>query len=39
MGERKVLYRVLVEKPLRKSPLGIPGSKWEEFSFISSLVF
>jgi len=26
-------------KNLRKSPLGIPRNKWEEFSFISSLLF
>ena len=28
MGERKDVYRVLVEKPERKRPLGIPRQRW-----------
>jgi hypothetical protein len=30
MGERRVLYRVLVEKPEGKRPLGRPRSRWED---------
>jgi len=30
MGERRGLYRVLVEKPEGKSPLGIPRRRWED---------
>jgi hypothetical protein len=29
MGERRGLYRVLVEKPKGKRPLGRPGRRWE----------
>jgi len=29
MGERKGVYRVLVEKPEGKRPLGRPGHRWE----------
>jgi len=30
MGERRVLYRVLVGKPEGKRPLGRPRHKWED---------
>jgi len=30
MGERKGLYRVLVEKPEGKKPLGRPRCRWED---------
>jgi hypothetical protein len=30
LGERRVVYRVLVEKPGRKSPLGRPNHRWED---------
>ena len=30
MGEGRGVYRVLVEKPERKGPLGRPRSRWEE---------
>jgi len=30
MGEKKVVYRVLVGKPEGKRPLGIPRSRWED---------
>jgi hypothetical protein len=30
MGERRGVYRVLVGKPMRKSPLGRPGRRWED---------
>ena len=30
MGERRVVYRVLVGKPERKSPLGRPRSRRED---------
>ena len=30
MGERRVLYRVLVEKPEGKRPLGRPRRRWED---------
>jgi hypothetical protein len=29
MGERKVVYRVLVGKPEGKGPLGRPRHRWE----------
>ena len=30
MGEGRVVYRVLVEKPEGKKPLGRPKHRWEE---------
>ena len=30
MGERRGVYRGLVEKPDRKSPLGRPRRRWED---------
>jgi hypothetical protein len=30
MGERRVVYRVLVGKPEGKRPLGIPRRRWED---------
>jgi hypothetical protein len=30
MGERRGVYRVLVGKPERKRPLGIPRRRWED---------
>jgi len=30
MGEKRVIYRVLVEKPEGKRPLGIPRHRWED---------
>jgi len=30
MGERRVVYRVLVGKPERKRPLGRPRHRWED---------
>jgi hypothetical protein len=30
MEERKVTYRVLVDKPEGKSPIGRPRSRWED---------
>jgi len=30
MGERRVVYRVLVGKPGRKRPLGRPKRRWED---------
>jgi hypothetical protein len=30
MGERRVVYRVLVGKPEGKRPLGRPRSRWED---------
>ena len=30
MGERKIVYRVLVGKPEGKRPLGRPRSRWED---------
>jgi hypothetical protein len=30
MGEKKGVYRVLVEKPEGKRPLGRPRSRWED---------
>jgi len=30
MGERRVVYRVLVGKPERKRPLGRPRRRWED---------
>jgi hypothetical protein len=30
MGESRSIYRVLVGKPERKSPLGRPRSRWED---------
>jgi hypothetical protein len=30
VGKRRVVYRVLVEKPEGKGPLGRPRHKWEE---------
>jgi hypothetical protein len=30
MGERRGVYRVLVEKPDGKRPLGIPRFRWED---------
>ena len=30
MGEGRGVYRVLVEKPERKRPLGRPRRRWEE---------
>ena len=30
MGERRGVFRVLVEKPEGKRPLGIPGHRWED---------
>ena len=32
MGGRRGLYRVLVGKPERKRPLGIPRRRWEDNS-------
>jgi hypothetical protein len=29
-GERRGVYRILVEKPERKSPLGRPKHRWED---------
>jgi hypothetical protein len=29
-GERRGMYRVLVEKPDRKKPLGRPRHRWED---------
>jgi hypothetical protein len=29
LGERKVIYRVLVGKPEGKNPLGKPRRRWE----------
>jgi len=29
-GERTGIYRVLVEKPVEKRPLGRPSQKWED---------
>ena len=31
MGERRVVYRVLVGKPEGKRPLGSPRHRWEDF--------
>jgi len=30
MGERRGVFRVLVEKPERKRPLGRPRRRWED---------
>ena len=30
MGEGRVVYRVLVEKPEGKRPMGIPRRRWED---------
>jgi len=30
MGERRVLYRVLVGKPEGKRPMGRPRRRWED---------
>jgi len=30
MGERRGAYRVLVEQPKGKGPLGRPNCRWEE---------
>jgi hypothetical protein len=30
MGERRAVYRVLVGKPERKRPLGVPRRRWKE---------
>jgi hypothetical protein len=30
MGERRVIYRVLVGKPEGKRPLGRPKRRWED---------
>ena len=30
MGERRRVYKVLVEKPERKRPLGRPRRRWED---------
>jgi hypothetical protein len=30
MGEERGVYRVLVEKPERKRPLGTPRLRWED---------
>jgi hypothetical protein len=30
IGDRKVVYRVLVEKPEGKSPLGRPRRRWKD---------
>jgi hypothetical protein len=30
MGERRGVYRVLVEKPERKRPLGRPRRRWDD---------
>jgi hypothetical protein len=30
MGERRVMYRVLVGKPVGKRPLGRPRPRWED---------
>jgi hypothetical protein len=30
IGERKGTYRVLVEKPERKKPIGRPRRRWED---------
>jgi hypothetical protein len=30
MGEIRVVYRVLVEKPEGKRPLGTPRHRWED---------
>jgi hypothetical protein len=32
MEENRGVYRVLVEKPEEKRPLGIPGHRWEDIS-------
>jgi hypothetical protein len=32
MVERRGGYRVLVEKPEGKRPLGIPGHRWEYYT-------
>jgi len=29
MGKKRGAYRVMVEKPEEKTPLGRPGLKWE----------
>jgi len=29
-GEEKIIYRVLVGKPVRKRPLGRPRRRWED---------
>jgi len=31
MGERRGVYRVLVEKPEGKRPLGRPRRRWEDY--------
>jgi len=31
MGERRGMYRVLVEKPEGKKPLRRPGHRWEDY--------
>jgi hypothetical protein len=30
MGDRKAAYRILVEKPVGKTPLGRHGPRWED---------
>jgi hypothetical protein len=30
MEDRKVVYRVLMGRPVGKSPLGIPRHRWED---------
>jgi hypothetical protein len=30
MGTRRAAYRVLVEKPVGRRPLGIPRRRWED---------
>jgi hypothetical protein len=30
LGEERKVYKVLVEKPERKRPLGIPRRRWED---------
>jgi hypothetical protein len=30
MGERRCVYRILVGKPVGKSPLGRPRRRWED---------
>ena len=30
MGERRGAYRILVRKPVRKTPLGRPKSRWKD---------